>query len=176
MHLSTHRKWERFFCRFLQMATIEVSVLYRQCSLSRLLAGTYRFRKFLLFFFLHKLTSISRQNWSSEEIPSSQNSDKAASFSFLVAKTLAYESQLAKHPVHNSNFVLLYTYRLAGEYDVIVRDSELIRLLESPRSLSVYIPTVFICWSSWQSLRSHREGIEQLLPTLLQICLGIKKH
>ena len=35
-------------------------------------------------FFLRKLTSICRQNWSCEEIPSSQNSDKAASFSAVV--------------------------------------------------------------------------------------------
>ena len=34
---------------------------------------------FAFLFFLHKLTSICRQNWSCEEIPSSQNSDKAAS-------------------------------------------------------------------------------------------------
>ena len=35
-------------------------------------------------FFLRKLTSISRQNWSCEEIPSSQNSDKAAFLSSVV--------------------------------------------------------------------------------------------
>ena len=61
------------------------------------LAGTYRFRKYLLLpFFLQKLTSICRQNWSCEEIPSSQNSDKAASFSPEVLETLlrAYESHL----------------------------------------------------------------------------------
>ena len=39
-------------------------------------------------FFRHKVTSISRQNWSCEEIPSSQNSDKAALFSSVVVKTL----------------------------------------------------------------------------------------
>ena len=35
--LSTHREWESFLCRFLQMpstaATIKVSVVYLQCSL-----------------------------------------------------------------------------------------------------------------------------------------------
>ena len=35
-------------------------------------------------FFLRELTSISRQNWFCEEIPSSQNSDKAASLSSVV--------------------------------------------------------------------------------------------
>ena len=34
---------------------------------------------FAFLFFLHKLTSICRQNWSCKEVPSSQNSDKAAS-------------------------------------------------------------------------------------------------
>ena len=41
-------------------------------------------KMFAFFFFLHKLTSISRQTWSCEEIPSSQNSDKEASFSSVV--------------------------------------------------------------------------------------------
>ena len=62
-----------------------------------LTCSTYSFRKYLLsFFFLHKLTSISRQNWCSEEIPSSQNSHKEASFASVVVKTLlwTYESQL----------------------------------------------------------------------------------
>ena len=34
---------------------------------------------FAFLFFLHKLNAICRQNWSCEEIPSSQSSDKAAS-------------------------------------------------------------------------------------------------
>ena len=41
-------------------------------------------KTFAFLFFLHKLTSIPRQNWSCKEIPSSQNSDKAASFSSVV--------------------------------------------------------------------------------------------
>ena len=55
-------------------------------------------------FFLHKLTYISRQNWSCEETPRSQNSDKAASFSSLVVKTLlrAYESQ-QHESLHNKS-------------------------------------------------------------------------
>ena len=81
---------ETVFGRFLQMlstaATIEVSVVYLQCSVPchvNLLARTV-FENICFPFFLHKLTSISRQNWSCEEIPSSQNSDKAASFSSAV--------------------------------------------------------------------------------------------
>ena len=80
----------QFFCRFLQMlstvATIEVSVVYMQCSVPchvNSLARTV-FENIYFPFFLHKLTSISRQNWSCEEIPSSQNNDKAASFSSVV--------------------------------------------------------------------------------------------
>ena len=67
-------------------ATIEVSVVYLQCSVPchvNLLAPTV-FENICFPFFLRKLTSICRQNWSCEEIPSSQNSDKAASFSAVV--------------------------------------------------------------------------------------------
>ena len=67
-------------------ATIEVSVVYLQCSVPchvNLLAPTV-FENICLPFFFRKLTSISRQNWSCEEIPSSENSDKAASFSIVV--------------------------------------------------------------------------------------------
>ena len=78
----------QFFCRFLQMlstaATIEVSVVYLQCSVPchvNLLARTV-FENICFPFFLRKLTSVSRQNCL--EIPSSKNSDKAASFSFVV--------------------------------------------------------------------------------------------
>ena len=67
-------------------ATIEVSVVYLQCSVPchvNLLAPTV-FENICLPFFFRKLTSISRQNWSCEEIPSSENRDKAASFSIVV--------------------------------------------------------------------------------------------
>ena len=88
---SVNSRWMRqFFCHFLQMlstaATIEVSVVYLQCSVPchvNLLAPTI-FENICFPFFLRKLTSISRQNWSCEEIPSSQNSYKAASFSAVV--------------------------------------------------------------------------------------------
>ena len=65
-------------------ATIKASVVYLQCSLPCELGGTYDFRKYLSSSFLHKLTSINRQNWSYEKIPKSQNSDKATSFSSVV--------------------------------------------------------------------------------------------
>ena len=84
LFLSTHRERESFLCRFLQMlstaAAIKVSVVYLQCSLPGYFAGTYNFRKFLPSSFLHKLTSIFRQNWSCEKNPKSQNSDKATRF------------------------------------------------------------------------------------------------
>ena len=97
----------QFFCRFLQMlstaATIEVSVVYLQCSVPchvNLLACTV-FKNICFSFFLHKLTSISRRNWSCKEIPSSQNSDKAASFSsVMVNKNIAssvYRSTTVNH-------------------------------------------------------------------------------
>ena len=54
---STHREWESFLCRFLQMlstaATIKVSVVYLQSSLPCWLSGTYSFRKYLPSSFLH---------------------------------------------------------------------------------------------------------------------------
>ena len=141
MFLSTHRDWESFLCRFLQMlstgATTRVSAVYLKCFLPCSLATTWNFRQYLPSSFLHKLTSIYRQNWSCEKIPKSQNSDKATSFSSVVvniassvqkvsyskplhnksgclscSKTSYYET-LAKHPVHDNNFVLLYIHRLA---------------------------------------------------------------
>ena len=99
LFLSTHREWESFFY-FLSLppmlstaATIKVRVVYLQCSLPCWLSGMYNFRKYLPSFFLHKLTSIYRQNWSWEKIPKSQNSDKATSFSSVVVN-IATKSQL----------------------------------------------------------------------------------
>ena len=86
----------QFFCRFLQMlstaTTIGVSVVYLHCSIPChvILLARPVFENICFPFFLHKLTFISRQNWSCEEIPSSQNSDKAASFSpVVVNKSIA---------------------------------------------------------------------------------------
>ena len=88
---SANSLWMRqFFCRFLQMlstaATIEVSILYLQCSVPchvNLLACTV-FEHICFPFFLHKLTYMSRQNWSCKEIPNSQNSDEVSSISSVV--------------------------------------------------------------------------------------------
>ena len=52
-------------------------------------------------FFLHKLNSIKRQNWSCEKILKSQNSDKAASFSSVEAN-IASSVQKVK-PLHNKS-------------------------------------------------------------------------
>ena len=74
-------------------ATIKVSVVYLQCSMPCQLAGTYNFRKYLPSSFLHKLTSIYRQNWSCEKIPKSQNSDKTATSFFSVVVNIASSVQ-----------------------------------------------------------------------------------
>ena len=141
--------------------------------------------------FLHKLTSIYRQNWSCEKIPKSQNSDKAASFSSVVVN-IASSVQKASYskPLHNESrclntmksfltfkvintWIFLYFQKLLlstfgktpcsrqrmilfcfiftakrGDYSVIVRDSEPIILLESPRSLSVNYIIIFNSTSS----------------------------
>ena len=83
---------ETVFCRFLQMlstaATIEVSVVYLQCIVPchvDLLARTV-FENICCPFFFRKLTSVSMQILSFEEIPSSQNSDTTALFSSAVVK------------------------------------------------------------------------------------------
>ena len=117
------------------------------------------------------------------EIPKSQNSDKAASFSSEMVNIASSAQKVSySKPLHNqsrclntmksfltfkviSTWIFLYflkafTTKLwhlntqfltailfcfipftawRGEYNVIVRDSEPMRLLESPRSLSVYI-------------------------------------
>ena len=122
--------------------------------------------------FLHKLNSISRRNWSCEEISSSPNSDKAASFSSVVVKTMlqAYESHYyVGKSLHNKSRclntmksflifkivnpgILLYfqkvlTLKLGMQNTQFTLqfffwdrawDSEPFRVLESPRSLSVY--------------------------------------
>ena len=73
-----------FFGRFLQMlstvATIEVGIVYLQCSVPchvNSLPHTV-FENICFPFFLHKLTSTFRQSWPCKEIPSSQNSDNSS--------------------------------------------------------------------------------------------------
>ena len=52
-----------------------------------------QFSKYLPSSFLHKLTSICRQNWSCEKIPKSQNSDKATAFYSVVVVNIASRVQ-----------------------------------------------------------------------------------
>ena len=85
-------------------ATMKVSVVYLQSSLPCQLAGTYNFRKYLPSSFLHKLTSIHRQNWSCEKIPKSQNSDKATSFSSVVVNIASSVQKVSySKPLHNKS-------------------------------------------------------------------------
>ena len=113
---SVNSPWMRqFFCRFLQMlstaATIGVSVVYLHCSIPChvILLARPVFENICFPFFLHKLTFISRQNWSCEEIPSSQNSDKAAPFSTVVVnKNIAssvWKSTTVNHFAIKSRFL-----------------------------------------------------------------------
>ena len=55
-------------------------------------------------FFLHKLTSIYRQNWSCEKIPKSENSDKAALFSSVVVNIASSEQKFRySKPLHSKS-------------------------------------------------------------------------
>ena len=62
------------------------------------------FWKCLPYFFLHKLTSIYRQNWCCEKILKSQNSDKAASFSSVVVNIASSVQKVSySKPLHNKS-------------------------------------------------------------------------
>ena len=62
----------------------------------------YNFRKYLPSSFLHKLTSIYRQNWSCEKIPKSQKNDKATSFSSVVLNIASSVQKVSySKPLHN---------------------------------------------------------------------------
>ena len=70
------------FFAFLLASTVFENMM-SSCKLTRKnISGPQRDSS--LPFFLHKLTSIYRQNWSCEEILSSPKNDKAATFSPLV--------------------------------------------------------------------------------------------
>ena len=87
MLLSTRREWESFVCGFFCKCCpnsgynrVERCLSACICGVLchvKLLASTV-FENICFPVFLHKLTCISRENWSCVEIPSSQNSDKAA--------------------------------------------------------------------------------------------------
>ena len=59
---------------------------------------------FAFLFFFYKVSSIYRQNWSRKEITSSQNSDKAASFSSVVVKLL----RVCKHSATVNHFKIIH--------------------------------------------------------------------
>ena len=86
-----------FFSRSLQINAVNSGHNRGECCLSAVFFALstcwhVQFLKiFDLPFFLHKLTSIYRQNWSCEEIPSSQNSDKAASLILLCSGEHRFE-------------------------------------------------------------------------------------
>ena len=93
---STHREWE-FFFRSLQINTVNSGHNRGECCLSTVFFALSTWwhaqllKTFDLPFFLHKLTSIYRQNWSCEEIPSSQNSDKVTSLILLCSGEHGFE-------------------------------------------------------------------------------------
>ena len=63
-----------------------------------------QFSKIFAFLFSLILTSIYRQNWSSEKIPKSQNSDKATSFSSVVVKIASSVQKVSySKPLHNKS-------------------------------------------------------------------------
>ena len=63
-----------------------------------------QFSKIFAFLFSLILTSIYRQNWSSEKIPKSQNSDKATSFSSVVVKIASSVEKVSySKPLHNKS-------------------------------------------------------------------------
>ena len=61
---------------------------------------------------------------------------------FLYVQKNSDTETLAKYPVYNTDFVLLHC--LVREKNIIVEDTAPIRLLQSPRALSVYILITFI--------------------------------
>ena len=75
-----------------------------RCLSSKVFTGTYNFRKYLPSSFLHKFTSIYRQNWSCDKIPKSQNRDKATSFSSIVVNIASSVQKVScSKPLHNKS-------------------------------------------------------------------------
>ena len=88
-------------------ATTRVSAVYLKYFLPCSLTRTCNFRQYLPSSFLHKLTSIYRQNWSCEKIPKSQNSDKATSFSSVVVNIASSVQKVSySKPLHNKSCCL----------------------------------------------------------------------
>ena len=97
-----------FFVAFLANA---VNSGYDQCErclspkfFALLTCWHIQFQKYLPSSFLHKLTSIYRQNWSCEKIPKSQNSEKATSFSSVVVNIASSVQKVSySKPLHNKS-------------------------------------------------------------------------
>ena len=106
MFLSTHREWDSF--SLLANAVNSGYDRDERCLspvfFALLTCWHVQFSKIFAFLFLHKLTSIYRQDWSCEKIPKSQNSDKATSFCSVVVN-IASSVQKVKYskPLHNKS-------------------------------------------------------------------------
>ena len=81
-------RWALFICSVLCLVNLLARTIFKN----------------LPSFFLHKLSSIYRQNWSCEKIPKSQNSDKAASFSSVVVNIASSVQKVSySKPLHNKS-------------------------------------------------------------------------
>ena len=111
---STPREWEILLLLLLLLANAFNSGHDRgECCLSALFFALFktcwhvRFSKIFAFLFLHKLTSIYWQNLSCEEIPSSLNSDKAASLILL-----SYSKSLHNKSRRSNTMKSFLTFRI----------------------------------------------------------------
>ena len=109
MFLSTDREWESSVfvasskCCQERLRSRWALIICSVLCLVNLLLSTI-FENICLPFFLHKLTSIYRQNWSWEKIPKSQNSDNAASFSSVVVNIASSLQKVSySKPLHNKS-------------------------------------------------------------------------
>ena len=111
---STPREWEILLLLLLLLANAFNSGHDRgECCLSALFFALFktcwhvRFSKIFAFLFLQKLTSIYWQNLSCEEIPSSLNSDKAASLILL-----SYSKSLHNKSRRSNTMKSFLTFRI----------------------------------------------------------------
>ena len=101
LFLSTNREWESYFCRLNPMLSTVATYDQGERCLSAVFFALLtcwhgQFSNWYLpSFFLHKLTSIYRQNWSWEKISKSQNNDKAASVSSVVVNMTSSVQKIA---------------------------------------------------------------------------------
>ena len=111
---STPREWEILLLLLLLLANAFNSGHDRgECCLSALFFALFktcwhvRFSKIFAFLFLQKLTSTYWQNLSCGEIPSSLNSDKAASLILL-----SYSKSLHNKSRHSNTMKSFLTFRI----------------------------------------------------------------